>query len=331
VIAGRVLSSDYVGDRLTVIWHAGEPFVVPVEFYREAVQIINKENKTSCKISHAIQTNGLLVTQEWCDFIRESGIRVGLSIDGPQFIHDKHRKTRSGKGTFEQVMKSIELLHANEIDFHAIAVLTNESLDCPDEIYQFFKENNVPYVGFNVEEVDGANTHSSVMDLNNENRYIEFMRRMLNLSKDNAVTIREFHTLREFIYREEDVSRGQQINPFSVITIDCKGNYTTFSPELLSMKSELYGDFILGNLVRDPIYGIAENSKLQKINDDIQEGIEYCKNTCDYFSLCGGGVPSNKYFENGTFASSETMFCRFSRKIIIDLVLDDLENTFAIS
>jgi uncharacterized protein len=107
--------------------------------------------------------------------------------------------------------------------------------------------------------------------------------------------------------------------------MDWAGNIATFSPELLGLKSALYDDFILGNINRDRLVDMAEGSLLARMRADIDSGIEMCRQSCEYFSACGGGEPVNKLFENGSFASAETTYCRMSKMRVTDLVLDRLE------
>jgi uncharacterized protein len=88
--------------------------------------------------------------------------------------------------------------------------------------------------------------------------------------------------------------------------IDYQGNFSTFDPELLSVKTDRYGDFIFGNLLTDTLESTVHSEKFQKIYAEMTAGVELCRNTCDYFGVCGGGAGSNKYCENNTFASSQT-------------------------
>ena len=117
---------------------------------------------------------------------------------------------------------------------------------------------------------------------------------------------------------------GQETTPFKIISVDYRGDFTTFSPELLGQKSELYGDFVLGNVETDSFDDTLRKPKFQKMRSDIEAGIKKCS-SCPYFGLCGGGAPSNKYFENGSFDSTETVHCLLSKRVLAEVVLDRLE------
>jgi uncharacterized protein len=112
-----------------------------------------------------------------------------------------------------------------------------------------------------------------------------------------------------------------QFTPFSIISVDHAGNFSTFSPELLAMKSN-NGDFVF----RDSFMEAEASPKFKRIYGDILAGVGNCQRECGYFDLCGGGAPANKYYENGSFASSETMYCRMTKKSLVDIMLDDLEH-----
>lgn len=326
----KLFKSDLVDKGFTVVWHAGEPLAMPVKFYEEAfdkIEQLNIElNAEPLKIRHGIQTNGTLINDAWCDLFKHYDVSVGVSLDGPAFLHDAHRITRKGVGTHSGVMRGVKLLQKNGIGFHVIAVLTRKSLDYPDEIFDFFVENGIQNVGFNIDEEEGTNDISSLKGDESLVRYQSFMTRLLKLTKrtPDALKVREFEQTRNTIVGKIDITKGQHL-PFTMLNVSHSGDLSTFSPELLSMKSDVYGDFVFGNILQDNLESICESQKFQKINHDIQAGVKRCKSDCQYFSVCGGGAPSNKYFENGTFTSTETMYCKLTTQILTDIILNDLE------
>lgn len=332
----NIFQSQFIDRELTVVWHAGEPLAMPIAFYEAAfnkIARLNQElNNNGCRISHSFQTNGTLLNQAWCHLIKNYQVRVGVSLDGPAFIHDAHRKTRKGLGTHASTMRGIALLKANNIDFHVIAVLTQDSLDFSDEVFNFFLKNDIRYIGFNIDEQEGVNQLSSFEGIGVEGRYRAFMKRFYELVKSHNgyLKVREFDNIIKAIYYGTDGSIKGQFTPFTMVNIAYDGNFSTFSPELLSMPSSIYGDFILGNVQNDSFESACKTNKFKRINQDIQAGVNLCKQTCQYFSLCGGGAPSNKYFENGSFASSETMYCKYTTKILTDIILEDFETSLGL-
>ncbi len=139
-----VFESGIVEQGFTVVWHAGEPMVLPVGYYETAIGIIANHNPDGAQVRHSFQTNGVLIDDAWCDFFNAHGVNVGVSVDGPAFLHDRYRKTRKGGATHHRVMAGIRKLQSNKVPFHVISVLTGESLDYADELYDFYLENDVP-------------------------------------------------------------------------------------------------------------------------------------------------------------------------------------------
>lgn len=335
----RLMAGGLIGDRLSIVWHAGEPLAVPISFYEEAFETLASLPIERERIGHSMQSNGMLINDRWCSFIAANSIRLGLSIDGPAFIHDAHRKTRGGKGTHAQVMKNVELLRKHGIDFHVIAVITEQALGFADEVFEFFLNHDIRRVGFNIEELEGTNQTSSLMNNSIHERLVAFFRRIYELQKksDGAIDVREFDrayraiALAPLYDKQNTVIRNDQVEPFGIISIAHDGSVSTFSPELLGLKSSEYGDFCFGNVQNDRIDEIITTSKFQRVSKDIKAGVSLCARDCEYFSFCGGGAPSNKYYENGSFVSAETMFCRYTVKTPIDIVLEDLESSLGIS
>lgn len=329
----KVFASGLVGEELSIVWHAGEPLALPVSFYQQAFQAIERLSVSGKKINHSIQTNGMLVNDRWCELIKAHQIKIGVSIDGPAFIHDAHRKTRSGMGTHAEVMKGVQVLRRHDIDFHAIAVITEASLDHADELFYFFLEHDIQRLGLNIEEIEGVNRTSTLAGASVDDRMKHFFGRLHYLQKksNGKIKIREFDRAYQAIAlsaesdAEQARKRNDQVAPFGIISVDYEGNFSTFSPELLGMKSATYGDFSFGNTATHEVLEIVEGEKFRRVCADIETGVRLCAETCEYYSLCGGGAPSNKYYENGSFATAETMFCRYTIKLPLDIVLADLE------
>ncbi|MEF1306449.1 radical SAM protein, partial [Vibrio owensii] len=97
------------GDEIVFSWQGGEPTLLGLDYFKKIVELQNKYAKPGVRIENDLQTNGLLLNEAWCQFLHDHGFLVGLSIDGPEFIHDKYRKTRSGKPTFQRVMQAVDL------------------------------------------------------------------------------------------------------------------------------------------------------------------------------------------------------------------------------
>lgn len=128
-------------------WHGGEPLLRSIDFYRKALSLQQKY-AGGRRIDNVIQTNGTLLTDEWCEFFAQNHWLVGISIDGPQPDHDHYRLTAAGKPSWKKVMQSIKLLKKHGVEWNAMAVVNAYNANHPMEFYRFFKENGCQFLQF---------------------------------------------------------------------------------------------------------------------------------------------------------------------------------------
>lgn len=128
-------------------WHGGEPLLRSIDFYRKALALQQKY-AGGRRIDNVIQTNGTLLTDEWCEFFAQNHWLVGISIDGPQPYHDHYRLTAAGKPSWQKVMQGIKLLKKHGVEWNAMAVVNSYNVNHPLEFYRFFKENGCQFLQF---------------------------------------------------------------------------------------------------------------------------------------------------------------------------------------
>ena len=278
-----------------------------------------------------------LLTEAWCDLFRRWRVGVGLSIDGPRYLHDRNRVTRSGKGTFDRAIAGARLLKQEGIPFHTISVLSREGLERAEEFHAFFLEEGIQDVCFNVEESEG-NHVSELMTLSRDSmreKFRAFLQTFWTISRQSPgiAFIREIDGLIPRIFRAESSPvSNDQVEPLAMLNIDCSGNVSSFSPELLGYKNERYNDFVVGSVHRNTLQEMLESPAMQAMVTDIRAGVDACRRECDYFSICGGGAPVNKLSENGSFESTLTSFCNLVQITPANLILtafDQIEERIA--
>ena len=128
-------------------WHGGEPLMRSIDFYKKALAL-QKKYAHGKQIDNVIQTNGTLLTDEWCEFFAQNHWLVGISIDGPQEYHDHYRVTPAGKPSWEKVMQGIQLLKKHRVEWNAMAVVNAYNAEHPLEFYHFFRDNSCQYLQF---------------------------------------------------------------------------------------------------------------------------------------------------------------------------------------
>ena len=123
---------------VTFCWHGGEPLLAGIDFYEKAVALQNRYRGTK-QIENSLQTNGLLINPDWCDFFRENNFLIGLSIDGPKDIHDAYRHDRGGHPTFDRVMRGLEMMAISGVEYNTLSTINNRSAGQGKRVYQFMR------------------------------------------------------------------------------------------------------------------------------------------------------------------------------------------------
>lgn len=312
-----------LSNRLRILWHAGEPMAVPISFYEEALSIQRRVCPPHIEVTNSIQTNATLLSDSWVEFLKSSGTVIGVSFDGPARFHDANRVTRNGEGTFEKVRSGILKLVEARLPFHVITVLNDRSLDCPVEMWKTYRELGISRIHFLIEELQGLHTirelrrgqlqarleaFFSVFDDCRRRSGADVYVRELddNAAKLTALT----HTYKEI----------EQV-PLGILSISYTGDVATFSPELLGSSSAAHGRFVFGNTQVNTLQEITTHPSFQSAYRSILRGYARCKATCPYYDLCGGGQPSIKLYENGSFDSTETPSCQMRIKAPIQVLL----------
>jgi len=320
----QIFASGWACSEITVIWHAGEPLVVPVSFYREAFATIEQMRPATVHVKHSFQTNGTLIDADWCDLFKEWSVGVGVSLDGPRELHDLHRKGRNGKGTFDKTIAGIRCLRENGVEFHVISVLSHASLDQPEELLDFYLSEGIDQICFNVEESEGDHVSSLFHGPELRRRYAAFLRTFWHRARQSGRVrfLREIDLALPRMFRPEGVPvRNIQTEPLAMLNVDSHGNVSSFSPELLGLKNADYGDYLLGNINFQSLQEIRDTCIASALYRDIAAGVEACR-SCEYFSVCGGGAPVNKLFENGSLTGTVTSYCTLTQMVPTDLILE---------
>jgi uncharacterized protein len=330
---GKVLRSPLTAPSLEFLWHAGEPLTVGINFYRRVCDLVKIHNQRQLYVRQKIQTNGTLIDRDWCRFFSDEKFGVGVSVDGPEFLHDKQRPNWAGRGSHKKVMRGVELLGKHGIHFGALCVVTSDTLDFPDEFYRFFTDAGFEWLGFNVEEIEGVNGVSSLMSRNRSQtveRYTKFIERIFDLwqQDSNRLVIREFRDILHLLAgKVADPNARQQPDEtmsIKIITIQRNGEVSTNSPEFASSRDARFNDFNFGNINEIELEDVFRNRYYRKLQRAIRASVQRCAESCMYFDACGGRYLSNKHAEHGRVEATETVACKLHRQVVVSVILERL-------
>jgi uncharacterized protein len=136
----RQLLGSHTTPEVTVAWQGGEPTLMGLDFYRRAVAIEQQYQKPDTTIVNTLQTNGTLLTDDWCTFFREHNFLIGLSLDGPREMHDAFRVDKGGHPTFDKVLRAARLLQRHKVEFNILTTVNAANAEHPLEVYRFLRD-----------------------------------------------------------------------------------------------------------------------------------------------------------------------------------------------
>ncbi|WP_344875679.1 cyclophane-forming radical SAM peptide maturase AmcB [Allokutzneria multivorans] len=299
--------------RVEICWHGGEPLTLGRDYLSSLMDAFD-----GLDVVHSIQTNSTLITPEWSRFLLDRRVRVGVSIDGPRRSNGD-RVDRAGRHAYERIHRGIRQLVGDGHEVSAIAVVSDPTPRRARSLYSFVSELGCTWLGVNIEEREGANTrrNSFISD-----EVVGFWAELFGeWSRQPRVRLREAQ--RALAYAQ-GVLNGQK---FATSTMDplpsvaWNGEVTLFSPELVGYSSARLGEFSCGSVLRTSLDELIRRGSRAPWVAEFLRGARRCRVSCDYFDFCGGGTAANRYFETGRMDSTETDYCRNSKKALMEGVL----------
>ncbi len=307
-----------------LLWHCGEPMAAGVKHMRALFEPFEELRKKK-QVAHRFQTNATLIDKAWCDFLVDYNVEIAVSLDGPPKMN-KHRLYWNGKESFDKAIRGIERLR--EIgcgDPCVIAVITEDRLGDAQEIYDFFVKIGCSGLGINIEESHGANL---VRPKVRAERVEKFWRDLYRANKANPkFEIREIGLFEDWyaITKGESPPLEEQptyrSNYFP--TIGHNGDVVFLSTELIDCDAGKYGTFVVGNILDESLDDLVRKMKKTEYVKDFLAGVDACKATCPYYSFCGGGYATNKFFELGTMNGTQTSACTNVRQRLFDALIKE--------
>lgn len=288
-------------------WHGGEPLLRSIDFYRKALSLQQKYAGDR-RIDNVIQTNGTLLTDEWCEFFAQNHWLVGISIDGPQPDHDHYRLTAAGKPSWKKVMQGIKLLKKHGVEWNAMAVVNAYNVNHPLEFYRFFKENGCQFLQF-TPIVERLTRH-------------EDGRTLASLADKNEISLSEASVAPEqwgyFLSAIFDEWVRKDVGKIFVEIFDCTlANWMGISPGICAYSKEcghagvmehngdvyscdhfVFPEYKLGNIrdhsLIDMLYGEQQQEFSRLKHSSLPR---QCKE-CDMEFACHGECPKNRFMKD---------------------------------
>lgn len=283
-------------------WQGGEPALMGLEFYQEAVELEQRLGLPGQVVGNGFQTNGTLLDDDWARLFAEYSFLVGISLDGPQELHDFHRRAPDGRGTWELVMAGIEALRRHGVEFNVLCMVTRESAGQPEKLFRFFRNNEMHYVQFIPLVEPGPEPLSPAAFSISPEEYGEFLCRLFDqwAAEWPEMHIREFD---EFL----TAYAGQP-------QVSCTFQETCGSYCVVEHNGDVYAcDFMvepqwkIGNITRQPLGEILASPLFAEFAARKTILSAECK-ACEWLFLCHGGCQKHRLITSHSVAAP-SYFC----------------------
>ncbi len=290
---------------VSFVWQGGEPTLLGVDYFRKAVELQNKYAGGK-QIENALQTNGTLLTDTFCEFLKENQFLVGLSIDGPRHLHDLYRVNKQGKPSWDSVMQGVELLKKHGVDFNTMSVINRTTAEHPLEVYRFMKQIGSTFMQFLpiVERI-------AVSPEENELRLVHQKFTGEAAVSPWSVTPKQYGDFLTAIFDEwvrQDVGR-YYVQMFDVTLANWVGaspGLCVFSEtcgtaavmehngDVYTCDHYVYPDHFLGNIKEKPVSTLLASTRQAMFGQAKKSQLPaYCRQ-CDYLYACHGACPKHR-------------------------------------
>jgi len=273
-------------------WQGGEPTLMGLSFFKKAVEFQAKYGAGKI-VGNGFQTNGILISKGWANFFIQYNFLVGLSLDGPQHIHDHYRIKKNGKGSWQKVYNNAKLLLDSGVETNALIVVNDYSVNFPEEIYSFHKELGLNYMQFiPCVETDSANQNEAAPYSVSAEKYGEFLNKVFDLwhadIKDGVATtsVRYFDSVfHNYVGLEAPECTLAQVCG-SYLTVEHNG-------DVYSCDFFVENDWKLGNVMTHRLNEMLNSPRQETFGNLKAELPEEC-NTCEWLKKCWGGCTKDR-------------------------------------
>jgi uncharacterized protein len=298
----QYIESQTMGEILFT-WHGGEPLLRNISFYRRAIALQQKLARGR-RIDNCLQTNGTLLTDEWCEFFAQNNFLIGISIDGPEHCHDRYRRTKGDSPTFEKVMKGISLLKKHGVEFNVMGVVNDYNVDFPLDFYNFFKEIECHYIQF-APIVERINNKPAPWNVPAE-KWGDFLIVIFDewLKKDVGTYFIQYF----------DSTLGNWVGqPAGICTLSKTCGHAgimEFNGDVYSCDHFVFPEYKLGNLYEQTLTEMMYSPEQLKFGADKYDKLpQQCKE-CEYLFACYGECPKNRIITTKTGEAGLNYLCK---------------------
>lgn len=307
--------TDYITSQPTPIvefvWQGGEPTLLGIDFFKRVIELQRQFSGTKT-ITNSLQTNGTLLNDEWCALLKKHNFMVGISLDGPQKIHDRYRHDRKGNGTFGRVMRGLRLLQKQKVEYNVLASVARETAQHPLEVYRFFKDEGIEFIQFSpiVERMPDSSSRQMGLrlagpaSLNKEGEQTEVTAWTVIPEEygDFLIEIYEDwvrHDVGKVFVMNFEWALNAWIGNPSPVCIHAKQCGCSLVIEhngvVYACDHCVYPQYKLGNIKTDRLSKMAERSLQSGFGVSKETALPQWCRECEVLAACQGGCPKHRF------------------------------------
>lgn len=286
-------------------WHGGEPLMRPISFYEKAMAL-QQRYAGGRLIDNSLQTNGTLLTDEWCAFFRKHNWLIGISIDGPQEFHDEYRRARGGAPSFHKVMRGINLLRKHGVEWNAMGVVNDFNADYPLDVYHFYKDIGCQYIQFApiierlLPHADGRHL-ASVADDNAQTQLAEFSVTPEQYAHFACTIFDEWvrHDVGKVFVQLFDATLagwvGEQPGVCAMAETCGHAAVIEHNGDVYSCDHFVFPEYRLGNIHNDSITSMMYSNRQRAFGQAKRDSLPRQCRECQWLFACNGGCPKDRF------------------------------------
>lgn len=285
----QYIEAQPAGVEVNFSWQGGEPTLLGLEFYRTVVELQRRHARPGQPITNALQTNGMLLDDEWCTFLRDEGFLVGISIDGEQARHDRYRLDLAGRGTFTRVMAGLDALRRNGVEWNALTVVQSDNGDHGAEVYRFLRSIGARFIQLIpiVEPQPGGGVSSRTVGSEQWGRFLNAVWDEWIVADVGEVFVQHFDMMLGLTLGQPSSSCVHSRTCGRALAVEHNG-------DLYSCDHFVTPAHRLGNLTQTHLAVLVEGPQQSEFGRAKHETLpEHCRR-CEHLSRCWGGCPAHR-------------------------------------
>jgi uncharacterized protein len=317
------------------VWQGGEPTLLGIDFFKRVIEL-QKSFLAQKTITNSLQTNGTLLTDEWCAFLKKHNFLVGISIDGPQEIHDRYRRDRSGYGSFDKSMAGLKLLQKHGVEYNVMACVARDTAMQPLEVYHFFKNEGIKFIQFSpiIERISNecfsqCGLHlagPASLDKKEQNTQVTEWTVFPEHYGDFLIAIYEEWVRNDvgevFVMNFEWAMNAWLGNPSPVcIHANQCGRSVVMehNGDVYACDHHVYPQYKLGNILSDSLPDMIKKSLQSGFGAAKETALPKWCQACDVLAACRGGCPKHRFAQTLDGQPGLHYLCEGYRKFFLHI------------